>query len=189
MGSSKTPEARGTQGDPGRSASQPRRWPLGARVERRSLLLTRDCVSLGETRTTFSHKGPVCLQNRRKLPMALIGSAARTRPTERARVRHGARTLSWPRDARATSLRALTRAVTLDQSRAPHSLLSCSPQPAPIAKLSLCENTGGTRYAGSRKERGEALRDSRAFCANGYAPFASMRFLAEGKWCSPKSHR
>ena len=74
--------------------------------------------------------------------MALIGSSARTRPTERARVRHGARTLSWPRDAGATSLRALTRAVTLDQRHAPHSLLSCSPQPAPIAKLSLCENTG-----------------------------------------------
>ena len=126
-----------------------------------------------------------CLQNKRKLPMALIGSSARTRPTERARVRHGARTLSWPRDARATSLRALTRAVTLDQRRAPHSLLSRSPQPAPIAKLSLCENTGGTRYAGSRKERGEALRDSRAFCESCEGFICSLRFLAEGKWCSP----
>ena len=114
-----------------------------------------------------------CLQNKRKLPMALIGSSARTRPTERARVRHGARTLSWPRDAGATSLRALTRAVTLDQRRAPHSLLSCSPQPAPIAKLSLCENTGSKRYAGSRKERGEALRDSRASCENGYGLICS----------------
>ena len=129
-----------------------------------------------------------CLQNKRKLPMALIGSSARTRPTERARVRHGARTLSWPRDARATSLRALTRAVTLDQRRAPHSLLSRSPQPAPIAKLSLCENTGGTRYAGWRKERGEALRDSRAFCESCEGFICSLRFLAEGKGCSPQNH-
>ena len=133
-----------------------------------------------------------CLQNKRKLPMALIGSSARTRPTERARVRHGARTLSWPRDARATSLRALTRAVTLDQRRAPHSLLSRSPQPAPIAKLSLCENTGSTRYAGSRKERGEALRDSRAFCESCDASFAHCAFLpkansAAPKMCSPQN--
>ena len=127
-----------------------------------------------------------CLQNKRKLPMALIGSSARTRPTERARVRHGARTLSWPRDARATSLRALTRAVTLDQRRAPHSLLSCSPQPAPIAKLSLCENTGGTRYAGSRKERGEALRDSRAFCESCDASFAHCAFLPKANSAAPK---
>ena len=127
-----------------------------------------------------------CLQNKRKLPMALIGSSARTRPTERARVRHGARTLSWPRDARATSLRALTRAVTLDQRRAPHSLLSCSPQPAPIAKLSLCENTGGTRYAGSRKERGEALRDSRASCESGAASFAPKLLLPKAKCAGPQ---
>ena len=118
--------------------------------------------------------------------MALIGSSARTRPTERARVRHGARTLSWPRDARATSLRALTRAVTLDQRRAPHSLLSRSPQPAPIAKLSLCENTGSTRYAGSRKERGEALRDSRAFCESCDASFAHCAFLPKAKCAAPK---
>ena len=51
------------------------------------------------------------------------------------------------------------------------------PQPAPIAKLSLCENTGGTRYAGSRKERGEALRDSRAFCESCDASFAHCAFL------------
>ena len=118
--------------------------------------------------------------------MALIESSARTRPTERARVCHGARTLSWPRDARATSLRALTRAVTLDQRHAPHSLLSCSPQPTPIAKLSLCENTGGTRYAGSRKERGEALRDSRASCESCAAPFAPKLLLPKAKCAAPK---
>ena len=129
-----------------------------------------------------------CLQNKRKLPMALIGSSARTRPTERARVRHGARTLSWPRDAGATSLRALTRAVALDQRRALHSLLSCSPQPAPIAKLSLCENTGGTRYAGSRKERGEALRDSRASCESCVASFAPKLSCRRQNVQAPKSH-
>ena len=127
-----------------------------------------------------------CLQNKRKLPMALIESSARTRPTERARVCHGARTFSWPRDARATSLRALTRAVTLDQRHAPHSLLSRSPQPAPIAKLSLCENTGGTRYAGSRKERGEALRDSRAFCESWCRTICSYALLPKAKGAAPK---
>ena len=129
-----------------------------------------------------------CLQNKRKLPMALIGSSARTRPTERARVCHGARTLSWPRDARATSLRALTRAVTLDQRHAPHSLLSCSPQPTPIAKLSLCENTGSKRYAGSRKERGEALRDSRASCESFASSFAPKLSCRRQNVQPPKSH-
>ena len=109
-------------------------------------------------------------------------------PTERARVCHGARTFSWPRDARATSLRALTRAVTLDQRHAPHSLLSCSLQPTPIAKLSLCENTGGTRYAGSRKERGEALRDSRASCESCVASFAPKLSCRRQNVQAPKSH-